>query len=106
MMKPVRENYQISPHGEVLANPRKDPWGRWRTGLSIRLIERQSGRTGYRHYRINGKMEYTHMLLAEAYIDNPHNYKYVRHINGNIIDNRLSNLEWSKDEPQYEGEGE
>lgn len=38
---------------------------------------------------------YIHRLLAIYFIPNPHNKKYVNHINGLMSDNRLQNLEWS-----------
>ena len=35
-----------------------------------------------------------HMLLAEAFLPNPNNYKHVIHLNGDKRDNRISNLLW------------
>lgn len=37
-----------------------------------------------------------HMIVAETFIPNPNDYKYVRHINGDKTDNRAPNLEWAK----------
>lgn len=42
---------------------------------------------------------YIHELVAEAFIPNPDNKKYIRHKDGNIRNNRATNLEWS-DEPE------
>ena len=33
-------------------------------------------------------------LVASSFVPNPHNYKNVRHIDGNVNNNRADNLEW------------
>ena len=35
-----------------------------------------------------------HKLIAEYFVKNPDNKKYIQHINGNIYDNRVENLQW------------
>ena len=49
----------------------------------------------------NGRsvMKYIHMLVAETFIPNPEGKKYVRHKDGNLLNNRADNLEWT-DEPE------
>ena len=35
-----------------------------------------------------------HVIFAHCFIPNPHNYKYVNHIDSNKLNNSLDNLEW------------
>lgn len=49
----------------------------------------------YKTVSINGKTKYMHRLVAEAFIPNPNNLPVVNHINGNKLDNRAENLEWT-----------
>lgn len=52
--------------------------------------------TGYRSFSFKGKTERQtlHRLLAKAFIPNPQNLLEVNHIDGNKLNNSLSNLEW------------
>lgn len=38
-----------------------------------------------------------HLLVAEHFLPNPNNYKYVKHIDGNISNNHVENLQWISD---------
>lgn len=40
------------------------------------------------------KKEYIHRLVAISFIDNPNNYTYINHIDGNKTNNNVNNLEW------------
>lgn len=38
---------------------------------------------------------YVHRIVAIEFVENANNYKIVRHKNGNKLDNRAENLEWT-----------
>jgi hypothetical protein len=56
------------------------------------------GRGGYYQVSLtkNNKQNtyYLHRLLAEAFLPNPENKPQVNHIDGNKLNNSISNLEW------------
>lgn len=49
---------------------------------------------------LNGvrKTHFVYMLVAKAFVDNPHNYEYVRFIDGDNRHHRADNLEWVESE--------
>ena len=45
---------------------------------------------------LNDKLYKKHNLIAKQFIPNPNNKKLVFHINGDMLDNHLSNLSWNR----------
>ena len=87
------ENYQISNLGRIYSKKR-------RTCLKVKRL----GNSGYYQVRLSKDGSYVyknlHRLIAETFIPNPNNLRTVNHINGNKLDNRISNLEWADDSTQ------
>lgn len=80
------ENYVILSTGKIWSNYKND----W-------LVPQDNG-IGYLKVvlRVNGKPKnmYIHRLVAECFLPNPLGLKEVNHIDGNKLNNDVSNLEW------------
>lgn len=50
-----------------------------------------------------GKEEkkYVHELVALTFVENPNNLPYVKHKDGNKLNNNADNLEWTDEKPEY-----
>lgn len=80
------DNYEISDHGRV------------RNVKTGRILKYSIDSHGYRKVNLclNGKQknQRIHRLLAQAFLDNPHEYNCVDHIDRNRTNNHISNLRW------------
>lgn len=80
--------YSISNYGYVLTHK----WG------VTRKINGSIDTGGYNYYCLyrNNKriMMWTHRIVALHFIENPNNERDVNHIDGNKLNNHISNLEW------------
>lgn len=91
--------YSVSSFGRVTSLYRTIPSG---TGgykeLKPQLQGAMLAGKGYfqvKLYRNNKEQHcYIHRLVAEAFINNPNNYRYVDHIDTNRLNNAIWNLRW------------
>lgn len=95
-------NYKITTEGKIYSRykpkAKKDGkgivWDKW---TEIKHVYDKS--CGYMLVTLtngNGQRQNkrVHRLLMEAFVPNPHNYPHINHIDGNKLNNSLSNLEW------------
>lgn len=87
--------YLIDSIGNVVSCPRQQGS---RFVNQYKILGTKINRLGYKEVALSkdGKTKTVllHRLIAQHFIDNPHNYPCVNHKNGVKTDNRLENLEW------------
>ena len=89
--------YEVSNLGRIrsISHRTLKPY-RFREG---RVLAQSKVRNGYMRVSLtqegkHKKSASVHRLVANAFVPNPENKKYVNHKNGNKEDNRAENLEW------------
>jgi hypothetical protein len=89
--------YQINNYGRVKSLKRLQD-GRNRI-VEDHFINQFDNTQGYKQislFKNHKKRNYrVHRLVAETFIPNPNNYNVVNHIDGNKLNNNVSNLEWA-----------
>lgn len=93
------QGYYISNKGKVFCNLGKGNRNKEKTKdlyeLKPRITKNGYERIYARQTSTNKRKDlYIHRLVAENFIPNPQNKKYVNHINCKCNDNRVENLEW------------
>lgn len=93
-LKGYEKSYQISDSGRIFTKRRL-------IGNQIyygKELVPQLTQDGYLKVTLSGscrsKKYYLHRLVAIQFIDNPYNLPQVNHIDGNKLNNSITNLEW------------
>lgn len=88
------EAYAVSDHGRVkraVTSP---------GATAGRILKPQKINAGYLQVRLysgtreSSRWERVHVLVAEAFVPNPHNKPQVNHIDGDKTNNKSANLQW------------
>lgn len=96
----VCKNYEVSTYGEV-RNKRTGKILKQKLDKSNCLMVNLSmGARGKAKYFIVAR------LVAMVFVPNPMGYTWVRHIDGNTLNNEASNLEWVKERWSAQAKGE
>lgn len=87
------DDYFVSDQGRVKSVKKR--FGKIPTET---ILKEQNIWTGYKRVTLvqnsKSKSIFVHRLVAEAFLENPENKPIINHINGDISDNRLENIEW------------
>ena len=59
-----------------------------------KILSQSLSSKGYYQVNVSNTTRRVHKLLAECFINNPNNLETVNHIDGDKLNNSLSNLEW------------
>ncbi len=105
IIKPIKdfENYGISNKGYVYKNLK---YGLMEINYKNHRVNMYKNKTGLLFVRLseNGKTKtaYIHKLVAEYFLENPHGFRKVIHIDGNKENNHVDNLRWVPDKKYLE----
>ena len=82
MWQQFSEKYEASTDGHI------------RNIKTKRVLHEFIGKDGYLRTQFDGKTRLVHRVIAQTFLDNPHELPEVNHINGCKSDNSVSNLEY------------
>lgn len=91
-------NYSVNKNGEIFNDETNYKLNGWIDVYGYRVISMNISPKG-EVYRFVKKL--VHRLVAQAFIPNPENKPQVNHIDGNKLNNNVSNLEWVTNKENY-----
>lgn len=100
--------YQISNFGNIKTLKRNiyNKLGKLHYIQPEKLLKPTVFKNGYKYISMHKnkkvKVKTIHSLVAEAFIYNIHNKRTINHIDGNKLNNHISNLEWATDKENLE----
>lgn len=90
--------YEISLDGVVKSLERKVQHLQREITIKPKILKTRINNCGYVSVRLSKKgktyTKFIHVILADAFIPNPDNKLYVNHLDGNKLNNAISNLAW------------
>src|SRR5574344_1033560 len=79
-------NYLVTDEGDVISMKLNKPICKWVDNVGYyQVVLRKNGKKYYKR---------VHRLVAEAFLPNELNLPQVNHIDGDKLNNNISNLEW------------
>ena len=94
---PWIDGYAVTSEGQAISLEREliDARGVKRV-IKQRVLTKTVLKDGRSMVSIKGDPYQLSTLVARMFVPNPHNYRCVEHINGDVTDDRADNLIWSK----------
>lgn len=94
---PWIDGYAVTSEGQAISLEREVTDARdVKRLIKQRVLKKTVLKDGRSMVSIKGNPYQLSTLVARMFVPNPHNYRCVEHINGDITDDRADNLIWSQ----------